>query len=1013
MKTHYLLLSVRPYAAVLLILVLFTAGSRWQYTAARADSAPSALVRIEFSSQADLQRVAATAVHPLSLLTASSGENFLLALAGPDQQNALLDQGYSLSVLDYDGRGAAYYLAHATPGRSLQAAGSRVNILFEDEAEAIIRAVPEEAEQLPELGIRITRLGPEAIVLPLAPIAPVIPTSITPHPAIAAMIDQVQSEDLFWLMEKLTGETAAMIGGSPYTITSRYTYSGTPIQKATQFVSEYFQSLDLDVEMHNWSNPNYPNVIATIPGLSQSEQIVLITAHMDSMPSGPLAPGADDNASGTTAVMIAADILSQFQWDCTVRFVAFTGEEQGLLGSKAYALRSYNLGENIAGVLNLDMIAYNSDTYPIVDLHARSWLPGSVAMANLFSQVVTTYDIALTPDILIDQSLGNYSDNKSFWDRGYSAILGIEDYNDFTPYYHTVNDRLNTLDMAYFTNFVKASVGTFAHMGCLIPPPGWLVGTVSDNYSGLPLAGATIEATANGSAGSTTSGADGSYSLALEEGTYEVTVQADGYAPWAAPPVLVSSYVTIPFDVALEPLYSITGTLRDAFTGQPIYGQVGLSDLSIPPVDSDPESGSYTLVAPAGTYTLTATAAPYQAQAHLVNLDGNLQHDFDLEPVCLLVVDGAGEPAYADYYTSALDRLALSYTAVDQLPDLESVAFYRGVVWFTGDRQSGGLKPADLETTAAYLAGGGRLFLSGQYLGQEIGYTDFYSDYLRAEHLTGSTESRSLVGQEFLDGHNLVISGGDGAGNQAAPGLINPGPGASAVLHYAGTPHSGGVAYSGLHRAVTFAFGYEAINEQPERDQVMAAVVDYLGSCQPPAAPQAAFTSEPLPQHGRVRFSNSSQGTALMSYTWDFGDGLSASTAHSEHAYPAPGLYTTTLTVTNAYGADSAVLPVTVEPLGPLSMHFEPVLPWVAEPITFTAGIVTPYSVAYTWDFGDAGTAVGPVVTHAYAAAGMYTVTVTATSALETLTTTTTVVVNEPELPVPEWRFYLPITIKP
>ena len=60
------------------------------------------------------------------------------------------------------------------------------------------------------------------------------------------------------------------------------------------------------------------------------------------------------------AVLVAADILSQYRWGCTLRFAFWTGEEQGLLGSAAYAQRSRNQSENIAGVLNLDMIAWNT-----------------------------------------------------------------------------------------------------------------------------------------------------------------------------------------------------------------------------------------------------------------------------------------------------------------------------------------------------------------------------------------------------------------------------------------------------------------------------------------------------------------------------------------------------------------------------------------------------------------------------------------------------------------------------
>ena len=91
----------------------------------------------------------------------------------------------------------------------------------------------------------------------------------------------------------------------------------------------------------------------------------------------------------------------------------------------------------------------------------------------MFISVNSVYNLGLIPFKYdtVSYTIGNYSDNKSFWDKWYPAILTIEDYyGDETPHYHTVNDRYSTLDLDYFTRMVKASVGTFAHMtGCLIP----------------------------------------------------------------------------------------------------------------------------------------------------------------------------------------------------------------------------------------------------------------------------------------------------------------------------------------------------------------------------------------------------------------------------------------------------------------------------------------------------------------------------------------------------------------
>ncbi len=196
-----------------------------------------------------------------------------------------------------------------------------------------------------------------------------------------------------------------MIGGAPYTIATRYTYTTEPIQKATQYAYEHFDALGLPVQYHTYNLSGMKrNVIAEQPGLSQPERIFMVTAHLDDTSQSPytLAPGADDNGSGSTGVLIAADILSQFDFDCTIRYALFTGEEQGLVGSYYYAQDAYANGDDIEGVLNLDMIAYNSDLYPQIELHTRPGNPSDLAIANLFSDVVDAYNLNLVPEIVQD-----------------------------------------------------------------------------------------------------------------------------------------------------------------------------------------------------------------------------------------------------------------------------------------------------------------------------------------------------------------------------------------------------------------------------------------------------------------------------------------------------------------------------------------------------------------------------------------------------------------------------------
>jgi PKD repeat protein len=228
------------------------------------------------------------------------------------------------------------------------------------------------------------------------------------------------------------------------------------------------QAQGLSAAYHFWSGSRR-NVFAEKTGTTYPDEIILITAHLDCMPSSGRAPGADDNASGSVGVMVAAEILKAFNFERTIRFVFFTGEEQGLLGSKAYAQKVSDDGDNIVAVYNMDMIAWDDIGLPVLRLHTRTpsnpGYAGDKAIADMFVDVVNIYSLDADLSPVIDADGISASDHSSFWSKGYSAILAIEDdEDDFNDYYHTVNDSLDKLNLAYFTNYVKASLGTVAHL---------------------------------------------------------------------------------------------------------------------------------------------------------------------------------------------------------------------------------------------------------------------------------------------------------------------------------------------------------------------------------------------------------------------------------------------------------------------------------------------------------------------------------------------------------------------
>ncbi len=376
-----------------------------------------------------------------------------------------------------------------------------------------------------------------------------------PDLRVATLMERVTTNTLVAYERALTGEAPVVVSGQLYTLATRNSLSGEPISQATRYVFERLEEIGLEVAFHEYTygSNHWRNVVAEHRGLRRPDEIYLITAHLDDMPSGAIAPGADDNASGSSAVLMAADVLSGLDFDCTLRFVLFTGEEQGLRGSAAYAAHIAASGENVRGVLNLDMIAYNSDADPIVDLHARSDVSGSVAMAEIFSQVVAAYELDLTTDVAVDHWLGNFSDNSSFWDQGYAAILVIEDEDDFTPHYHTIDDRIGTLDLDYFAEIVRAGIGMFAHKGRFVST-GLLSGTVTARDVAVPLS-ATVTARTFEHAFTTTTGVDGYFSLKLPVDTYtlHVTASLRDYQPAAVTNVVILTNQTTIQHLSLEP----------------------------------------------------------------------------------------------------------------------------------------------------------------------------------------------------------------------------------------------------------------------------------------------------------------------------------------------------------------------------------------------------------------------------------------------------------------------------
>ncbi|MDQ3929910.1 MAG: M28 family peptidase [Chloroflexota bacterium] len=302
----------------------------------------------------------------------------------------------------------------------------------------------------------------------------------SPSQLVQAVVGQVSNDDLLNQVKRLSGALPVTVGGKEVTFQTRF----TPSEHGTlseQYVYEYFQALGLVASYQAWAGGPYNcatingrNVIGEIPGTKDQSRIYVFGGHLDSTAPDPMkAPGADDNASGTSAVMLAARVLSKYKFDYTLRFVAFTGEESGLCGSNKYASEASARGENIQGMINADMIAYDGNGIRDIEIHAGA-RPDSKAIADLLVSNIKAFNLNLVPNVYTDDSTDR-SDHASFWANNYPAVTVAENVfnGDPNPYYHSVRccDTWDHMDVAMASDLTRAIVASLVTMAGMQTPP--------------------------------------------------------------------------------------------------------------------------------------------------------------------------------------------------------------------------------------------------------------------------------------------------------------------------------------------------------------------------------------------------------------------------------------------------------------------------------------------------------------------------------------------------------------
>ena len=257
------------------------------------------------------------------------------------------------------------------------------------------------------------------------PIPP--PRSLIRDPVIAGMIETMNETNIYNTTDLLQRIPTRMNGTDGNLEAASFLYSklsGIP---------------GLKVEYEDGS---FKNIIGILPGTNNSsEGIVMVGAHYDSISSDPArAPGATDNACGVAIVLELARIMSQHQFNHTIAFALWNEEEEGMLGSNAYAEYAVNSSLKIPLYFNFDSSCYDPVGHFILDIMYNSQ---SSWAEEMMTQDNTLYGTNFTLTYNVHTCSADYV---SFWSHGYPAVIT---HSETHGPQHTPSDTIDQVSFKY------------------------------------------------------------------------------------------------------------------------------------------------------------------------------------------------------------------------------------------------------------------------------------------------------------------------------------------------------------------------------------------------------------------------------------------------------------------------------------------------------------------------------------------------------------------------------------
>ncbi|MHC5065836.1 MAG: M28 family metallopeptidase [Planctomycetota bacterium] len=234
------------------------------------------------------------------------------------------------------------------------------------------------------------------------------------------------------------------------------------------------------------------NIVATLRGTTDPDRIYVVGGHYDSRNSRGsdgegLAPGANDDGSGTAAVIEACRVMSKAEFPATIMFVCYDGEEQGLLGSRAHAQQLAESEATVDGMITNDIVgntlgmdAVTRDGY----LRCFSYAPrGNDSMGRSLARAATRaagriQDLEVMLVYRGDR-YGRGGDHRPFFDAGYPSLRFTEPREDYSRQHQNVTERDGKpygdlpefMDFAYLAKVTQLNISLLSELASAPPPP--------------------------------------------------------------------------------------------------------------------------------------------------------------------------------------------------------------------------------------------------------------------------------------------------------------------------------------------------------------------------------------------------------------------------------------------------------------------------------------------------------------------------------------------------------------